>query len=111
MNFMPSSVTAKSRVSPCALTAPQASTCNFLSWPWITQDRSPTSVRRRRRGPHKKVMERNGPELRLDAERPLSSAVIDLTHAAVLTGLFFAEPGAPPCNCRSVHLSEEESCP
>ncbi|WP_247822299.1 hypothetical protein [Bradyrhizobium sp. 187] len=56
------------------------------------------SVRRRRPGSPKKVTERNGPRLRLDAGRPLSSAVIDLTHVAVLTGLFFAEPGASPCN-------------
>lgn len=98
VNFMPSSVTPKSRVSPCAVRAPQASTCNFLSWPWITQDRSPTSVRRRRPGSPKKVTERNGPKFRLDAEHPLSSAVTDLTHASVLTGLFFAEPAASPCN-------------
>lgn len=97
VNFVPSSVTPKSRVSPCAVRAPQASTCNFLLWRWITRDRSPTSVRRRRHGPCKKVTERNGPKLRLDVECPLSSAVIDLTHAAVQTSLFFAEPGASRC--------------
>lgn len=98
MNFMPSSVTPKSRVSPCALMAPQPSTCNLLSWPRITRDRSPTSVRTRRPGPRKKVTKRNSPKLRLDVECPVSSAVIDLSHAAVQTGLFFAEPGASRCN-------------
>lgn len=98
VNFMPSSVTPKSRVSPCALMAPQASTCNLLSWPRITRDRSPTSVRTRRPGPRNKVTKRNSPKLRLDVECPLSSAVIDLSHAAVQTGLFFAEPGASRCN-------------